>query len=370
MINDILDYSHISNGSLRLKFEEFSLVEMIKDVSKLIKFQAKRKGLIFYFKNQIENDDQKEGKIISDQNRLKQVILNLLGNALKFTQRGSIGVTLSCSACEEKEERKYLVQVEDTGCGIAPEDKPRLFQLFGKLENVDSIKFNETGVGLGLAISQNLIKLMNNNRSGEEIKVNSVVGQGSCFYFNIFSQENFRTSHSLEIPSERSFREEELFLLKIGENQEETGFSSECKLPAENKQMKILVVDDDQINIMVMNAYLKALEFCVFDCVFNGQQALEKIQTRAATQYFYDIIIMDCNMPIMDGFQATRRIRKMIKDGSLPSDVIIIASTANASPTDYENCFLAGMNDYISKPFSKEVLLAMLSKWMARKGKT
>jgi CheY-like chemotaxis protein len=361
MINDILDFSQISNGSLRLNYEDFSLVNMIKDISKLIKFQAKNKGLKFIFRNNIEPIDQ-IARIISDQNRLKQVILNLLGNALKFTQSGLIEISVSKAKGNEK---KFLIEVRDTGCGIADEDKPKLFQLFGKLEKPDQIQNNPTGVGLGLAISQNLVRLMNNNVPDEEIKVVSEVGSGSCFYFNIISQETFDGRNSLEIPSERSFDENNLEFSKFGDPNGDS-VNQSVEKSKDKKVTKILVVDDDQINIMVMNTYLKSFDSFKFDCVFNGKQALEKLEAQAANRFFYDLIIMDCNMPVMDGFQATRRIRKMVNDGILP-DITIIASTANTSPTDYEQCFLAGMNDYISKPFSKDDLKSILSKWMTRK---
>ena len=363
MINDFLDVSQISNGSLRLNYEEFSLVNMIKDVSKLIKFQAKNKGLKFIFSNNIDPSDPL-GKIISDQNRLKQVILNLLGNALKFTQSGSIKITVSKAKGAGDDEKKYLIEVEDTGNGIAPEDKSKLFQLFGKLDNPDHIRNNPTGVGLGLAISQNLVRIMNNHLPEEEIKVTSELGTGSCFYFNIISQGTIFGECSLEIASEKPFRESYLNISKYSDNIGRILENSNESF-RDIKIKKILVVDDDQINIMVMNAYLNAFS-CKFDCVFNGKQAIEKIESQAKSQFFYDIIIMDCNMPVMDGFQATRKIRKLVADGILP-DITIIASTANTSPKDYESCFLAGMNDYISKHFSKDDLTSILAKWTTRK---
>jgi signal transduction histidine kinase len=177
VINDILDYSQISNGKIRLNCESFSIWETMKDVTKLIKFQAKEKGLDFKLENHIEVKEEKRQYLVdSDPNRLKQVLLNLLGNALKFTSQGSIRVIL------ESEPDRYIIKVIDTGMGIKEEDQKKLFKLFGKLEDEKSMEVNKSGVGLGLAISQSLVKILNNNHEDAEIKVISEINKGSCFY--------------------------------------------------------------------------------------------------------------------------------------------------------------------------------------------
>ena len=181
MINDILDLTQITNGKLRLNIINFNVADCIKDLSKLIKFQAKRKGLQFEFHNKL---DPKRQMINSDPNRLKQIILNLLGNALKFTEKGAVTIVL-----EKALQGEVTNSVKDSGCGIKKEDIPRLFNLFGKLESKESLKVNQAGIGLGLAISQSLTKLLNMNRPGAEITVQSEFGKGSVFAFDLYDMK-------------------------------------------------------------------------------------------------------------------------------------------------------------------------------------
>jgi two-component system, sensor histidine kinase len=372
MINDILDYSQIMNGQLRLQSEQFSVWNIIKDVSKLIKFQAKRKGLVFTAENFVSDDNLRRGTPLSnDPNRLKQVILNLLGNALKFTECGHIRISLE----DSENHDRYIIKVTDSGIGIRAEDQPRLFRLFGKLDGKMEKSLNKSGVGLGLAISQSLVKIMNKNKIGGEIMVESEYRKGSCFYFPLIFDEStsgdFGENFESELIERRTDEATENFgLIKrdLKAAREIKNLQDACpsqSIQFHKKLTKILVVDDDQINLMVASNFLKNFEEYEFDVAQDGLEALSKITKRAQDQYFYDIILMDCNMPKMDGFEATRIINEMIDNSSIPK-LSIIACTANASPLDYEMCFKSGMTDYISKPFSKAQLRAKIQKLQSK----
>ena len=347
MINDILDYSQISNGKLRLTREYFSLWEIIKEVSKLIKFQAKAKGLIYKVECNITSSEyDKKAYIKSDPNRLRQILLNLIGNALKFTSEGSLTVSL------EANPKGYLVKVTDTGMGIKQEDKPKLFKLFGKLDMGNKESINQHGVGLGLAISQSLVKILNDNVEGAEIKVESEVGKGSCFYFPLLVREEdsfFKTtSQDLnEFANELEMKQKIQTLQRV--------FNDFHLSPPEEKVLetkRVLVVDDDQINILVATNFLKGFPDYIFKTASNGLEAIQIVKDEAISNEFFDVILMDCDMPKLDGFETTKIIKDLVAQKMIPS-LAIIACTANASPLDYETCFKSGMTDYISKPFTK-----------------
>jgi CheY-like chemotaxis protein len=365
MINDILDYSQISNGKLRLNHEPFCVWETIKDVAKLIKFQANEKGLEFKLENQASSHNgRNKAIVISDPNRLKQILLNLLGNALKFTNQGIIRISL------ESEIDRYIIKVTDTGMGIKEEDQRKLFKLFGKLQNAKSIEVNKSGVGLGLAISQSLVKILNKNAERAEIKVISEVGKGSRFYFPLLlpGQDEIEMYPNLDI--NECYDEEMIDNISLMHRY--TGKKSyrsvARKESLKNSIINILVVDDDQINILVAKNFLKCFDDFRFDVANNGADALEIVTKKAEESKYYDIILMDCNMPKMDGFETTRILRQMILNNKIPN-LSIIACTANASPIDYEFCFKSGMCDYISKPFSKGELRAKIKKnYQKKKG--
>lgn len=370
MINDILDFSQISNGKLRLNPVCFKLDEIIGDISKLIKFQAKKKGLCFTIENKFPPETALEVK--SDPNRLKQVILNLLGNSLKFTQKGFIKITMEPAQTEEIRERggahpTVKISVSDSGCGIKPEDIGKLFRLFGKLESSEAKKTNEAGIGLGLAISQNLVKCLNQNKSNEEIKVISEYQKGSTFYFNLYPMTDFENDfEDMEITKNFDF----FYNTDEGGKNHPPEFvltPNEIIIPnfqRKNKHYQVLLVDDDLINMMVLTKYFSTFDDCKYDTAYNGLEALNLVKSQAKAGVYYDVILMDCNMPIMDGFEATREILNLVKAGII-QNIAIIASTANASQLDFENCFRNGMVDYLSKPYSRNQLRKILDKNLA-----
>jgi CheY-like chemotaxis protein len=358
MINDILDFSQITNGRLSLSPQNFNLNEMLLDVTNLIKFQAKRKGLEFIIENRFR--DKKRCMIRSDPNRIKQIILNLLGNALKFTQKGFIKIIYEPVedniACDRRIGDAVRFSVQDTGLGIRKEDQRHLFELFGKLQNEDSKKVNQTGVGLGLAISQNLVKILNNHAPDGIITVESEYGVGSTFSFLIYPF----TNDSQESP--RSFNIDTIIFNEAWDIVEEDEVAIEpvinnsisaYNIIGQTKRIqRLLLVDDDQINMMVITRFVSSFQDCVYDIAYNGLDALEKVKNNAQKGIFYDIIFMDCNMPVMDGFESTINIIKLVEKNAIPK-LSIIATTANASPLDHENCFNSGMIDFIAKPYKK-----------------
>jgi CheY-like chemotaxis protein len=350
MINDILDFSQISNGKLRLSYERFSLWETIKNVSKLIKFQAKRKGLAFFSENLIKNSKNSNAIIKSDPSRIQQILLNLLGNALKFTQRGSVKITLEISS------EFYLIKVIDSGLGIKQEDQAKLFQLFSKVDDDHSRDLNKSGVGLGLAISQSLVKILNDHREGAEIKVRSEYTKGSTFIFPLLissKEDQFDEQYSCKF---KEYEEEEMM-----EKFHLLGRVVKKRGRIQKDIARILIVDDDQINLLVATNYLKSLDTYAFETASDGRCAIELVKKQALSGVFYDLVLMDCNMPVMDGFEATKILISMIESGEIPR-LSVIACTANASPKDHEVCFQSGMVDCILKPFSKNELNMKIKK--------
>jgi CheY-like chemotaxis protein len=360
MINDFLDFTQISNGKLSLNPELFSPETMLLDISKLIKFQAKRKGLTFHIENRFP--DRQQCLLRSDPNRIKQIILNLLGNSLKFTQNGYIRIIIEPInvneiICDQKFGLPVKFSVQDTGLGIKPEDRSHLFQLFGKLKNKDNQRLNQTGVGLGLTISQNLVKALNNNLPEYSISVDSEYGKGSTFSFiimpfkNDYQEEDCMciTSVSIENGVYMSHKEINNDVRKIRES---ITIKKNKNLRKDNQSIRLLIVDDDQINILVLTSFLKSFQDCNFDVAFNGLEAIQKVIENGKIEKFYDLILMDCNMPVMDGFEATKVILDMVQKGEIPK-LFIIAITANSSPADNKKCFDCGMIDFLSKPFTK-----------------
>jgi CheY-like chemotaxis protein len=304
----------------------------------------------------INSDEyRKKAYIRSDPNRLKQILLNLFGNALKFTEEGSITISLESAA------HKYIIRVTDTGVGIKPEDKPKLFQLFGKIDMEKKNEINKYGVGLGLAISQGLVRILNENVEGAEIQVISEFGKGSCFFFPLLikeEEEEIQKTTSRDLDEFKLFEmSEKIQVLQRNCNHFHSNVSEENR----KRNKRILVVDDDQINILVASSFLRSFPDYAFDTATNGLDAIQIVKSKALFGDFYDVILMDCNMPKLDGFETTKILKEMISKELIPS-AAIIACTANASPLDYETCFKSGMTDYISKPFSKYELREKIEK--------
>ena len=330
VINDILDLNKIESGKLVLENIDFDLFKLIDDIQQLTVLSAHEKGLDFNC-----NIDLCTHNVHGDPVRLRQVIDNLISNALKFTSTG--GVSLNVSLLQKNEQESLLsISIEDTGIGIAQEKISQLFTPFLQMEASTTRRFG--GTGLGLTISNQLINLMKSS-----IQVSSIEGKGSSFNFSIdLATPNFNT--------------EKVIKPKENENENE----NEKKSIHKNNYLAVLLVEDNEINIIVAQALLENFPLKI-DVAKNGVQAIEMIhQNKKSNNEHYKVIFMDCQMPEMDGYQATLYLREQDEYKNLP----IIAMTANAMRGDKEKCLDAGMSDYISKPIELNIIAEKLLKWI------
>ena len=286
-----------------------------------------------------------------------------------------INIPSERSIANEKDLDCIEVSVEDTGIGINQQYIPKLFQLFSKLEHGET---NTTGVGLGLAISQKLANQMKISK----IKVRSKVGSGSRFWFTIPTQSvdlsnklksNFKTTTlcslsdceldddpKLKKASFANKNQKEFSFQFLDKNRiERTSLTKITQINNEKNKKKILVVDDDQINHIVISEYLKASEFCDSTRAYNGLEAFEIVEKEALERKYFDLIIMDCNMPVLDGFQSTELINQAINEGRIPF-VTIVALTANVSASDKGECIRRGMSEVWTKPVQKAEFLTQV----------
>ena len=354
LVNDILDYSQINFKKLRLNIEEISFPDIISEMKNLIEFQTKEKKIEFL----IECPKIDFRRVYSDPNRLKQILLNLLSNSLKFTTEGHIKLRIE-DFTEQEDQPTYKLTVEDTGLGIKEKDLGKLFQLFGRLE--DSSKINRTGIGLGLTISKMLSKLLSPNHE-EGLQVESTYGQGSRFYFFLKSLNSSKVGEDFERTEERTLIT--LPEMKTYEFFEETShfcFSTKSILPERKNsierenQRKILIVDDDLMNIMVAEQYLAYFKIKSLRAT-NGCQAVKIVEKDILERKFeISLIMMDCNMPIMDGFQASEKIWELVRKERVRS-IPILAVTANLTLANKEECRKAGMEFFLEKPMRRDEL--------------
>lgn len=321
IINDVLDFSKIEAGKIQLASDDFRLANLLSETWVLIGERAEAKGL-----EQKTVCDQPDLIVRGDRVRLEQALLNFLGNAVKFTEKGS--VTLACRVVETT-EADFLVcfEVIDTGIGMTEEQQARIFNAFEQADSSTSRKYQ--GTGLGLAIARRIAQLM-----GGEAGVTSRPGHGSTFWMTCRLGKGQEALPAAFLPSE----------------------DAESILVRDYPGRKVLVVDDEPINRTVAGYLLEDIGLAV-EMAEDGQQALKKIQ-----QSRYDIVLMDMQMPGMDGLHATQAIRAMPGLENL----VIIAMTANAFDDDRVRCLAAGMNDYISKPFNPESLFEKLLQWLHR----
>ncbi|SDH74458.1 ATP-binding protein [Propionivibrio dicarboxylicus] len=323
ILNDILDLSKIEADRMVLEDVPLNIASCIDNIVGTLKFKAADKGLRLITD---AHDSLKELPLRGDPLRLGQILLNLLGNAIKFTQHGS--VTLKASpVSEDSVSVRIRFEVADTGIGIDLGAQARLFQSFEQADNSTSRQYG--GTGLGLAICKRLVQL-----SGGEIGVVSEPESGSTFWF--------------ELPLKRDFS-------RIQEQTEDSSNIEEL-LKQNFPGTRVLLVEDDPIIREIVGSHLESIGFCVDDAE-NGSQALS-----LAEKDKYALIIMDMQMPIMNGLEAT----KMIRANSLNRSTPIVAMTASAYGEDREACLSSGMNDHIAKPVDRSKLFATLLKWIGR----
>ncbi|GAM66250.1 sensor/response regulator hybrid [Vibrio sp. JCM 19236] len=309
IINDLLDFSKISANMFTLLPRKFKLEALITTLKGIFETRAQEKSLQFEIKTEADFPASVEG----DLERITQIFVNLIGNAIKFTDQGSVTLTLKWQA------QKLAFQVEDTGIGISDEAQEKLFQPF--IQAHDSSERNHEGTGLGLAICQQLVSLM-----GGDIKLESEPGKGTTF------------GGFIPLPDVKA--EDAPELLPNNTNQAQ-----------EFAHLSVLVVDDIKMNQIIIKEMLSKLSIKP-DITNNGIEALE-----AAKSKEYDIILMDCRMPEMDGFEATTKLRE--RAFKKP----IIALTASTTKTERALCFDSGMDDVLTKPYRAADLLHLLTKW-------
>jgi hemerythrin-like metal-binding protein/PAS domain S-box-containing protein len=324
VINDILDISKIEAERLTLESVEFQVAEVIEHLSSLVGQKINEKGLDLH----IRTDPELAGlRLRGDPLRLRQILFNLAGNAIKFTVSGSITVHSELSA-RQADQLTLRFTISDTGIGIAAVDHGRLFEAFEQADGSTTRQYG--GTGLGLAICKHLVRLM-----GGDIGVVSQPGKGSSFWFTAV----FPCAGQ---PSESAFPT--------------SSSKAESRLLAECNGRRVLLVEDEPVNQEVSLGLLEEVNLAV-DVASDGEQALALCRTRA-----YDLILMDIQMPVLNGIDATRQIRALPGYGETP----ILAMTANVFEQDRQACLAAGMNDHIGKPVDPDRLFSTLLFWLTR----
>ena len=324
IINDILDFSRIEAGKMKLETVDFHLQSVLNQLSDIIRTKAEEKGLCL----NIASSDDVPQVLRGDPLRLGQVLVNLGNNAVKFTREGQIDISVRFTG--QRGQRAMLrFSVQDTGIGMSLQEQTRLFQSFSQLDNDVTRQYE--GSGLGLAICKKLVNMM-----GGDIMVESEPGKGSCFHFTL----DFEIGKH-EVPEESS------------ESTVSTG-----RVPGlEGKKLdgkKILLVEDNAFNSELATILLRRKNIVVFHAG-NGKEALDFLHSKSV-----DCVLMDIQMPVMDGYTACQEIRHRLHLKKLP----VIAMTANVMKSDIEKSMEAGMNDHIGKPLQEDDIFATLMKWM------
>lgn len=468
LINDILDYSKIEAGKLTLEIMDFNLHDMLDDFATTLAVRAHEKGLEFL----CAADPSVPSQLRGDPGRLRQILTNLAGNAIKFTDKGEVSIRVTEESVISDGKRNIIVlrfSVRDTGIGVPDDKRGMLFEKFSQVDASITRKYG--GTGLGLSISKQLAEMMEG-----EIGVESEEGKGSEFWFTVKLEKqeeafkkspdlpaNLRNARVLIVDDNATGREIyskylQAWGMRVGEakdgpsaldalskavhNQDpfkialidmqmpdmdgeslgrtirgdqrytelrlimltsiglpadirkltEAGFAACLTKPVKREELKAVIMDQNQtaesrndenreekLADQQAGSRKKARILLVEDNIINQQVALNMLKKfgaridvaangaealKALTTMPYDLVLMDVQMPVMDGYEATRRIRDSRDDTSFPSKIPVIAMTANAMKGDEEECLAAGMNDYLSKPLSMEALTAVLQKWM------
>ena len=322
VINDVLDFSKIESGNMQLEEKSFNLRKTITDVIGLFANKAKMQGIALVY----EIDEAIAPILIADSLRLRQILINLVNNALKFTHQGEVSLSVK-QVLADPEKATLLFTIRDTGIGIAKEKQEQLFKAFSQIDSSDTRRYE--GTGLGLVISERLVNLMQGT-----IQLKSEVNRGSTFYFQIQTG---------------------ICRAPVAEPQLDNAILTTSHKPTEtfalDHPLQILIAEDNLINLKLATVVLKKLGYET-DAAMDGKQAVQ-----LAAQKKYDLILMDIMMPVMNGLEATKVIRS-----TFAVQPKIIAMTANAMPEDRTKCIEAGMDEYLSKPIDRLALVEMLRK--------
>jgi len=337
IISDILDFSKIEAGKIELVEDEYSLQDLISDVYNMIQLRADAKGLDF----SIRADRDLPKGLMGDELRVKQVLVNLLSNGVKYTEKGSLCLDIKCAEKDPENSRvKIAVSVIDTGIGIRPEEMKKLFSPFDRLDM--SKTRNIEGTGLGLSISRELVQLM-----GSELAVESEYGKGSTFFFEIWQGITDPDPIGDIDPSSRKIEVD-------ADNTDKKVFTAEGR--------RILVVDDTPMNLQVIKGLLKRTKMTV-ETASSGEECVGIVGERD-----YDLIFMDYRMPGMDGVETLKKLMRVYPEKI--KKIPIIALTASAILGDREKLIEAGFSDYLSKPINISEMEDMLMKYLGGEAST
>ena len=325
LVNDILDLSKIEAGKMSLEVADVELYSLIADVITLTSEAAKKKGLTV----QVQLAPDIPAELRGDPVRLRQILFNLVGNAIKFTEQGGIHVSVKTVPSHQNDSDAMVLHwtVKDSGIGITPDQQARLFRVYAQAEVSTARRFG--GTGLGLMISRQLVDLM-----GGTITVESMPGKGSSFSYTTSLLPAIQRTTSVQ-----------------------AGKPSIASIANRATPLRILVVDDNEINQVVACKFLQKLG-CQVEVARNGREAVESIAHAT-----YDAVLMDCEMPEMDGYEATQEIRRL--EQTTTRHLHIIALTGHASSEDAQNCRQAGMDDVVTKPMTLPTLRAKLERLLA-----
>ncbi|MBK8503336.1 MAG: PAS domain S-box protein [Saprospiraceae bacterium] len=316
IVNNILDISKIESGDLYLDKHPFKLNDLLHETRSILQNEASRRGLILEF-----NYPEENRRYLGDSTRIKQILINLIGNSLKFTPKGK--VTLDCKISEKSESIHALqLTVTDTGIGMESSFVSKIFTKFSQEDKTTSRQYG--GTGLGMALTHELVQLMDGR-----ITVTSIKDAGTNVKINIDLELSLEENHS---------------------------YSNEDIKINQLEQLHILLAEDNKVNRLVVKMSLRSIN-CKITEAENGQQVLDHLKHQ-----HFDIILMDLQMPLMDGMEATRVIRQ-----ELNSNIPIIALTANALKTAIDKCLQNGMNGYLTKPFEKSALISIIRQWTKNK---
>lgn len=322
VINDILDFSKLESGKLQLHEVDFKFNNIVNSIIDILYLNIKNKNLNV----SVDIDKKLDIYYIGDDNRIKQVLLNMISNAIKFTESGDIYIKFDCIKNNDN-STLVKVSVRDTGIGIDGEAQKKLFDKFTQADSSTTRKYG--GTGLGLAICKNIIELMNGS-----IGADSVLNEGSTFWFQIELNKSLN-----QIDDQTTI-------------DSDSDSDSEPEFKAGSYTGTVLLVDDVVVNQIVAQAMLEELGFNVITAD-NGLEAINLFRGQN-----FKFILMDCQMPIMDGFEATKKIREFEGEKHTP----IIALTALAMKGDDQLCFDAGMDDYMTKPYDMKTLVSTINR--------
>ncbi|POS76317.1 hsp90-like protein [Diaporthe helianthi] len=385
VINDILDFSKVESGRLDIEEVQFSMSVIVRDVAKMLSFAAQKRGLEFI--SDISPDVADDLVVLGDPGRVRQIITNLLTNSIKFTHQGFVKLSVSKEReTDENIEIRFMIQ--DTGIGIDEGTRKRLFQPFSQGDASTARKFG--GTGLGLTICKSLLELMHGR-----MQLDSVINQGTTAYFWVPFNKPHETqpSNVVRVTALPDRLQSEMSVSCNSSEFDQMGTPPPTELPgqselgksprrkgalrqassqedlttSERSKIHVLVVEDNPINQQIAIKTIKKLGFNV-SAAWNGKEALEYLATAQDGQNRKpDIILMDVQMPVIDGYKATHLLRHHSPYNAYVRDVPIVAMTASAIQGDQEKCKKAGMDDYLAKPVKAKNLEKMLVRWSLNK---